>query len=104
MANRTLTRQDFHDSYVNITVTLAPPQERNTAWGWFNWLCQGLSAVGNWTGWWNLGCDNRPTSITYKLDSVAMRIGWSPAVVHDSPDNDLDSPRDGTDGVATAGR
>ena len=64
----TIDRNKLLDSYVDVTVALAPPKERNTAWGWFNWLCQGLKAIGNWTGWWNLGCDNRPTSISYAFD------------------------------------
>src|SRR5690606_32214617 len=70
------------------------------AWGWFNWLCRGLKAVGDWTGWWNLGCDNRPTSITYTLDSIAMRVGWSPSVAHDDARNDFDSPRNASDACA----
>jgi hypothetical protein len=79
-------REDFRNATINVEVGLNPPKQANTRFGSgvfggiIRWLCKNIAEpIGDFTGWYRVNCDNRPTSVTYAIDALAVRLGWTPS-------------------------
>ena len=74
-----------NNATVNVTVGLNPPKTANTRFGnnifggIIRWLCENIAEpIGTWTGWYQVNCDNRPPDVKFKVDAIAVRLGWTP--------------------------
>lgn len=94
-----VTRDRYYGATIKVTFSLNPPTLRNTQFDWLDWwpwLRDQVEAVCNaWNGWsltdwlnnnlgfinWYATCDDRPQSVTYSVDSLALRLGWTPSFV-----------------------
>lgn len=103
----TTTRDQFYGAKVKATFTLNPPKKANTKWSaidpwtsWWPWLNDAIKDMLNticpaWNGWsvwdwlnntfgtrqdWYWQCDDRPPEVSYSVNSMALRLGWTPEV------------------------
>lgn len=97
------TRNLFYGADIRSTFTLNPPTMENTQfdwWDWWPWMQNVIyQACQAWNGWgiadwlndniglinWYWQCDDRPMQVSYSVDSIALRLGWTPQM--DTPVN-----------------
>jgi len=90
------TRDKLYGANIKVTFTMNPPKMRNTQFSWWDWwpwwrdhvvipACNLLNASIDWfnyTIWdiinWYAKCDDRPSTVSYSVNSIVLRLGWSP--------------------------